>query len=285
MIVRLVETGALLALAWTAAVPMSGWFARARWPAREPIAALLLWQAIGLCGGFALLSAEITLALSTHRGGWHKALTALAVRPGWAGAIGLILFATSMGWLLAVLASSFARAIRKRREHLQVLALLSRPDSADGICIDLLDTAAPAAYSVPARHGHIVLTTGIRSRLDDRCVAAVVAHERAHLRQRHSLLVQPFVAWQRSLPALRSPVEARHRVEQLVEHVCDDAAVQATDTDTVQQALATLLPIGTVRDERLARLGSDHAPRLRAALLVGAAALVLLPPTLLLAAG
>jgi Zn-dependent protease with chaperone function len=285
MTTRWVETAALLALAWTVAVPVSGWFARARWTAREPVAALLAWQAIGLSGGFALLSAEISLALTTHRGPWHAALTELALRPGWAGVIGLILFGISVSWLLLVLVTSFVGATRKRREHRALLALLSQPSTAAGIRIDLIEAAAPAAYAVPGRTGHVVLTTGARSRLDDRCCAAVIAHERAHLRQRHTLLVQPFVAWQRSLPVLHAPIAARRRVEQLVEHVCDDAAVHATDTDSVRQALDAMLPGGAARDERLARLTAAHAPRLRAALLTGAATLVLLPPALLVLAG
>ena len=39
-----------------------------------------------------------------------------------------------------------------------------------------------------------------------RAFAAVVAHKRAHLNQRHDLVVLPFVAWQTALPFLPAEV-------------------------------------------------------------------------------
>jgi hypothetical protein len=55
---------ALLALGVLLAEPASRALARARWPARDPIGALLLWQAIGLAGGLALVGAGVTYGLA-----------------------------------------------------------------------------------------------------------------------------------------------------------------------------------------------------------------------------
>lgn len=284
---RWVEAAALLLLAWTVAVPVSTRFARARRPAREPVAALVTWQAIGLCGGLAVLTAELTLAATGHPGPWRDAVRHALAAPASAGAVGLlglVLFGLSIAWLVAVLAGSFVRSARSRREHRVLLELLGRPDrTADDHRFDVLDSAAPLAYSLPGRTAHVVVTTAARTRLADPELDAVLAHERAHLRQRHSLLVQPFVAWERSLPGLVPARAARRRVEELVELVCDDVAARAAGPEPLRQALDALLPAGRPRAERIGHVGVAPDPRLRALLLLAAAALVVAPPAVLLA--
>ena len=54
----------LLVFGVALAEPVSRLLARARWPGRDPVGALLLWQAIGLAGGLALLSAGVVYGLS-----------------------------------------------------------------------------------------------------------------------------------------------------------------------------------------------------------------------------
>src|SRR5699024_886596 len=58
---------ALLAvlLAW----PVPLWLQRAKWPSRAPGATLVLWQAIGLSGGLALVSAPLTWGLQPFGSG------------------------------------------------------------------------------------------------------------------------------------------------------------------------------------------------------------------------
>ena len=52
---------ALFAVALAVPVPIA--FARAAWPSGAPVRALLLWQAIGLAGGFSMIGADIVLIL------------------------------------------------------------------------------------------------------------------------------------------------------------------------------------------------------------------------------
>lgn len=47
----------------------------------------------------------------------------------------------------------------------------------------------PAAFAVPGRGAMVVLTTGLREALPDDELAAVIRHERAHLRCRHHLYI------------------------------------------------------------------------------------------------
>jgi beta-lactamase regulating signal transducer with metallopeptidase domain len=289
MATRWAEVVALLVLAWLVAVPLTSWFARAAWTADEPVAALLAWQAIGLSGGLAVLTAELTAAALDSGGAWRSGVAAVLRTPGSAGVIetiALIAFVLSLAWLLGVLVGSFARAARSRRAHRVLLELLSRPDRAHDVAFDVIDAQAPVAYSLPGRDPHVVLSTQARDGLTSAQLHAVLAHERAHLRQRHNLLVQPFIAWERSLPFLRSPRSARRRVEQLVEMVCDDAACAVADRGSLAAALAQLSPDRADVTERLTRLtAARHTAGSRAWLVAGAAALVIVPPALLLLVG
>jgi hypothetical protein len=141
----------LLGLAVILAGPAPAALARASWPGRSPRAALVLWQAVGLSGGLAILGAGLTLAVSGLHRSWLGGLGALPravadglglARPaagaaalglgplGWAGAA---LAAVAGAWLLAVLAVSTARLTLARRAHRQRLDLL-----ADELAVDEL---------------------------------------------------------------------------------------------------------------------------------------------------
>ena len=89
----------------------------------------------------------------------------------------------------------------------------------------------------PARPGTIVVTEGLRRHLSPDGVAAVLAHERAHLRGRHHLITAwaevlsvafPFVGLFRAAsPALREQVEV----------AADIAAVRSSGRDALRAAL------------------------------------------------
>lgn len=210
----------LAALAVVLAGPVPARLARAGWPTHRPVAALVLWQAIGLGGGLALL-------------GTFAALAAVpSVR--W---LGIGAFVATLLWLLGVLATSTVRVVLARRRHRYLLDLLAERDRAG---VSVLAHPAPAAYSVPGRRSRIVVSQGVLDRLTASEVAAVIAHERAHLRQHHDLVVQPFVAWRRSFPFLAPAAAAARTVEQLVEFLADDAARARSGAAALDGALATM---------------------------------------------
>lgn len=87
------------------------------------------------------------------------------------------------------------------------------------------DIGRPAVYCLPGRR-RIVLTTGALARLDDGQLAPVLAHERAHLAERHHLVLRLAAALERAFPGARSFTVAAQQIGYLVEAAADDAATR-----------------------------------------------------------
>lgn len=103
-----------------------------------------------------------------------------------------------------------------------------------------LPYAEPLAYSVAGTPGFVVASDGLRNHLSADDVAAVLEHERAHLRGRHHLLVglaEALAASARWVPLLRlSPSLVRTAVELAADRV----AARAHGTAAVRSALLTM---------------------------------------------
>ncbi|KPM53882.1 peptidase M48 [Frankia sp. CcI49] len=142
----------------------------------------------------------------------------------------------------------------------------------------ILDHPVAVAYCVPGgRHARVVVSEGLLRTLTPEELDAVLAHEEAHVAGRHDLVIQPFMAWERTFPFLRPAREATAAVSLLVEMLADDAAAQRTSGRTLARALARLgvtraaVPAGTLgvtgmppgtAPESLAALGVGGAGRL-----------------------
>jgi Zn-dependent protease with chaperone function len=104
----------------------------------------------------------------------------------------------------------------------------------------VLDAKRPAVYCVPGRPPTIVLTTAALAILDPQQLAAVLAHERAHLASRHHVLL----AVTRSLAAVAPavPLFARGTAEvaRLAEMRADDVAARRGGRRTLLAALLAM---------------------------------------------
>jgi Zn-dependent protease with chaperone function len=78
------------------------------------------------------------------------------------------------------------RARTRSRAHAEAALLAGRALPGTGAVV--LDDPRPAAYCVAGRPAAIVVTSGALAVLDPPQLAAVLAHERAHLAHRHHLL-------------------------------------------------------------------------------------------------
>ncbi|QSB06669.1 M56 family metallopeptidase [Natronoglycomyces albus] len=281
-------TALAIALAW----PVPRVLARARWPQRDPIAAIIVWQAIGLAGGLSLIGAPLIYALSPLDHHLPSSLAAFA-RQTLAGEpfahltaphiAALAIAAALSAQLTIALAISALRTRRQRQQHRDSVALLARddPDRPETIVID---HDRPAAYCVPGSPPLLVVTSGMRDTFAKGELDAVIAHEYAHLNYRHDILALPFMAWNQALPWIPSTAVARSSVSQLIEMMADDRASRTCDADTLAHAisLAAGSHSGPEHNEatRVARL-TDPLPPLsmpgRALALMAAIALVAVP--------
>ncbi|MFE9748316.1 M56 family metallopeptidase [Saccharothrix saharensis] len=159
------------------------------------------------------------------------------------GAIGMLLLAAMLGRFAIVSARAARRRARKRREHMSVLRLAGRKDAG---CPDTLWLAheEPLAFSLAGSPGIVVATDGLLRSLTDQQVNAVLAHERAHLRGRHHLLVAAGDALATVFPFLPLFRSAPEAVRELVELAADAAAARVHGAEAVRTALTRVTGCG-----------------------------------------
>ncbi len=90
----------------------------------------------------------------------------------------------------------------------------------------VVDYPAAAAYCVPGLRSRIVISAGAIDLLDQAELAAVLAHERAHARERHDLVLLPFTALCRAFPWSGLAQRAHSAVALLIEMLADDHALR-----------------------------------------------------------
>ncbi|RCW44466.1 beta-lactamase regulating signal transducer with metallopeptidase domain [Halopolyspora algeriensis] len=124
----------------------------------------------------------------------------------------------------------------RRYRHLAALKFLGESDPGKRDSLFWLHEDTPVAYSVGGRQGAIVATTGI-TRLSTETQAAILAHERAHLRGRHHGLVLLVEVLARALPFVPLFRAAPPVVRVLAELSADAAAARSCGPDSVRAAL------------------------------------------------
>lgn len=233
---------ALAVLAALLAWPVPAALARSRWPVRDPLVALVCWQAVGLAGGLSMIGALLVHGLapwghSLPEAAWSVVTGHGAVDPvrgdHW---VALTLAGVLAAQLVGVLVLSWVRVTRARRRHRELLELVVQP--APQPDARLLDHPVPVAFCIPGARPLLVLSSGMVAELDEEQLAAVLAHERAHLSEHHHLLLLPFVAWQAALPVLPAAARAHGAVRELVELRADDVALRSLRGATPRRTLA-----------------------------------------------
>ncbi len=135
-----------------------------------------------------------------------------------------------------MLVSATLRTLRDRRRHRDLVDLVAtRNPLLKGI--DVVGHDLPVAYCLPGLRPRVVVSSGALRALSSDEVDAVLAHEQAHLDQRHDLVVLPFIALDGTFPALPALRTAAGEVELLVEMLADDRAARSHDRATLARAL------------------------------------------------
>lgn len=171
------------------------------------------------------------------------------------------------------------RAVRERRQlyerHIDLLRIIGGGDVFSGSTRPAstlwLPLDSPLAYSVAGRPAMVVASEGLRAQLEPAEVAAVLAHEHAHIDGRHHLLVGIAESVAYAFPWLPIMRQSPSLVRALVELDADARAARSHGRDPVRRALTSLRPhpvplpaLGMVSDTtavRLDRLAVDQVIR------------------------
>ena len=212
---------------------------RADWPRRAPAAGLLLWQALGVTAALLAVEAVVTVALAPA--GRTHALAAQALLDGegrtrwWSlvAAVAAAALVARLGW---VLLGAAARTLQARHRNRQLVDLVAtRNPLLHGTRV--VDHAVPLAYCLPGLRPRVVLSRGVLDLLREEEVRAVLAHEHAHVEQRHDLVVLPFAAFGTTFPWVPAVRTAQEQVALLVEMLADDRATRTSPREVLARAL------------------------------------------------
>jgi hypothetical protein len=240
----------LLAAVAVGSVRGASALACASWPRRSPAAAILLWQALGLAGGLAAVGAFVAVGVNDEGPGVVGGVLIVARRLS-AGQLGgqrepalitlvqitcLAAGFTLLAILWWMLVMAFAAVVQARRRQRELLALLAHGDpKAPGALV--VDHPVAAAYCLPGIRSRIVVSVGTLDLLAPAELAAVLAHERAHVRARHDLVLIPFTSLRRAFPRSRVIAQAYRTVALLVEMMADDHALRSLPARELRELL------------------------------------------------
>jgi len=242
---------------------------RARWTNAMPRLAIATWFAMAASFLLAAALAGAAIVMPTEGLTGHSVefigtcITELQETYGEAGGLALVTLGAGLtwglpGWLAASGVSVAFRTSRRRRELRRRLALTGHDRSA-GVAI--LDSPDPKAYCLPGEGGLIVVTSAAVKLLDESGLAAVLAHERAHLVGRHHLLMTLAQIGRRALVWLPLFSRLPDRIGHLVELAADDAATRRTPRLILARTLFELAASRTP-GEALAATGGDTVARI-----------------------
>jgi bla regulator protein blaR1 len=273
---------------------------------RAPRAAVVLWQAIAVAAVLSAFSAGLAIASRLFvpgRDGRPTATITSEIRvlgwPLWLTYVGVFAITLLIGARLLIAVLQVAIGTRRRRaRHRMLVDLLGMSrEGASRITrtghLRVLDVSEPMAYCLPGVRSRVVVSKGALNTLDDNEMTALLGHERAHLRARHDLVLEMFIAVHAAFPRLVRSASALGAVRLLVEMLADDAAVRAAGPAPLARALVACAA-GRTPSGALAAGGPDMLVRVRRlggrgnslTVAVGAylaAAAVLIVPTVALA--
>lgn len=288
--------------------PVPALLARAQWPLRAPRAAMVLWQAVAVAAVLSAFSAGFAIASRLFVPGADGRPTASPAaeigRLGWPlWILDVAVFALTLliGARLVMAVIRVAVSTRRRRAHHRMLVdllglapdVVSARAGARGRDLRVLEVAQPLAYCLPGVRSRVVVSEGTLDSLTEAEIAAILTHERAHLRARHDLILEAFTAAHAAFPRFVRSASALDAVQLLVELLADDAAVRTAGRAPLARALVTCAssrpPLGALAAGgahtllRVRRLsGSGNSLMLSTAAYLAAAA-VLVVPTVALA--
>lgn len=231
--------------------PVPALLAEASWPLRAPRAAVVLWQSIAVAAVLSTFSAGLAIAALLFAPGLDGLPTtdvgeqiAMLGWTRWSCSVLALALTLMVGARLGVAIVAVAVSTRRRRaRHRTMVDLLSQHqselDHSELDRVRVLDVTEPLAYCLPGLRSRVIVSRGTLSTLSGPELTAILRHERAHLRARHDLVLEGFVAAHTAFPRLVRSGHALNAVRLLVELLADDAAVRTTGHNPLARALVT----------------------------------------------
>ncbi|MGW0201402.1 M56 family metallopeptidase [Nonomuraea sp. NPDC003201] len=206
---------------------------RTGWADRAPRLAIIMWQAASVSVVVSVLLSAFAVAVPASvvghgLAGLFEACAALlgdgATLSSASARVGLVVGGLVLARLAHTGGAVLLGARRDRRRHAEALSLLGKHDVDLGALV--VDYDERLAYCLPGRNGHTVITTGALRSLAPEQVAAVLAHEQAHLHGRHHLVLAGAETLTRAFPRVPLFEQARAEIARLVELLADDVAAR-----------------------------------------------------------
>jgi beta-lactamase regulating signal transducer with metallopeptidase domain len=184
--------------------------------------------------------------------------------------LGLLIF---VGLGAVAVTSSATRIVRilvrmrsQTHGHASAVRLVGR--RLKGVDAVVIDAPEPAAYCIAGRPHAVVITSAALATLTKPQLAAILAHERAHLDGRHPEIVAVARSLAATFPGLRLMTEGAHHISRLLEMRADDAAARQHGPQPILDGIlaltgATPVPAGAMGAAGVAVLA--RAERLAAA--------------------
>lgn len=214
--------------------------------ASAPRAAVVLWQSVALAAVLAAVGSGLALALLLVTSGGRAGGRDLGPLRITAHLLVLVLTLTILARLTWALITNAHRLRANRRRHRDLVDLAGSTAPLTSVAVApavvrVLRHDVPTAYCLPSlRDARVVVSDGALARLDQVELDAVLAHENAHLRARHDLVIEVFTALWIAFPrGVRSRV-ALDQVRSLLEMHADDDAVRVVGAVPMARALVAL---------------------------------------------
>lgn len=230
----------LAGLAVILAGPVPVLLGKASWPYLVPRAAIFLWQAVAASAVLAALGAGfaggLAFVTSRHASRWEIVAHCVVF-------IATTVIALRLGWAVVQVAIELRSRRRRHRELLDVLGDPAVLDDPELLAPNLRVLAGerPLAYCLPGLRGaRVVVSQGALDQLEPAELRAVLAHELAHLRARHDLVLEAFTALRRAFPWFGRSRTALERNQTLIEMLADDSACRSVAPTDLGRALVRL---------------------------------------------
>ncbi len=213
---------------------------RSRWVTHYPrlgvwswlVAFVSVFLAIAMAG-LQMISDEVVHLILTGTGGSAAHFAAISAQTACVIVLTIAVAGTFVG---ATAVAKSARTMRRESaRHLAQLRVAARFDSDLNTFVVASDDLA--AYSIAGSTPSVVVTEGVVNTLSERELAAVVAHEAEHLRDRHALKLATASGLRRVfgyVPLFRT---GHQELGQLLEMVADDSAARTSGRRNVASAV------------------------------------------------